>query len=337
MGLKREAWVDYIKVLACILVVLGHFFQSMAKANIIEDNQLYQWFNTTVYYFHVPLFFICSGYLYQKYTKIESIKKWKDNVIKKALVLGIPYFIFSIVTWILKSIFSKSVNSEIGGIFDILFLNPTSPYWYLYTLFFIFLVTPTLKKKYLWILTTISISLKILVIVWQNAFVFKVYALSSVFKNEIWFVIGMIIAIVGINKLCNHFLGLALGLLFLILSIFSYRIENSFVSLGMGIVACIAVIMIFADCKESIIMNKISKYTMPVFLMHTLFAAPMRIVLLKIGITNIAIHTISGIFISFIAPVITMIFLQAIKLDFIVYPGNLLKRIHSKNINDKSS
>ena len=28
----REKWVDDVKVIACILVVLGHFFQSMTKA-----------------------------------------------------------------------------------------------------------------------------------------------------------------------------------------------------------------------------------------------------------------------------------------------------------------
>ena len=68
----REKWVDDIKVIACILVVLGHFFQSMTKASIMPENDLYKWFNTTIYYFHVPLFFICSGYLYQKYSKVNE-------------------------------------------------------------------------------------------------------------------------------------------------------------------------------------------------------------------------------------------------------------------------
>ena len=42
----REKWVDDVKVIACILVVLGHFFQSMTKANILPENDLYEWFNT---------------------------------------------------------------------------------------------------------------------------------------------------------------------------------------------------------------------------------------------------------------------------------------------------
>lgn len=139
----REKWVDDVKVIACILVVLGHFFQSMTKANILPENDLYKWFNTTIYYFHVPLFFICSGYLYQKYSKVNDLKSWKRNVAKKVLVLGVPYVTFSTATWILKTVFSSNVNDQIGGLGDTLLLHPTAPYWYLYALFFIFLVTPT--------------------------------------------------------------------------------------------------------------------------------------------------------------------------------------------------
>lgn len=119
----------------------------MAKAGIITDNSFYQWFNTTIYYFHVPLFFICSGYLYQKYNRVNSVDSWFRNVLKKGLALGIPYFTFSTITWVLKTVFSGSVNDQIGGLGSTLFLHPTSPYWYLYCLFFIFLITPTFVSK----------------------------------------------------------------------------------------------------------------------------------------------------------------------------------------------
>lgn len=143
----REVWVDDVKVIACILVVLGHFFQSMIKADILPDNNLYEWFEKTIYYFHVPLFFICSGYLYQKYSKVDSLSSWSKNVLKKALALGVPYFTFSFATWLLKTVFSASVNDQIGGLSETLFLSPTSPFWFLYALFFIFLITPTFSDK----------------------------------------------------------------------------------------------------------------------------------------------------------------------------------------------
>lgn len=94
----REVWIDYIKVFACILVVLGHFFQSMVKTSILLDNGLYQWLDATIYYFHVALFFLCFDYLYQKYSRVEGVGACRNNVIKKAIALGIHYFVFSFAT-----------------------------------------------------------------------------------------------------------------------------------------------------------------------------------------------------------------------------------------------
>ena len=48
---KREIWVDNVKAFACILVAVGHFFQSMTKANIVPANTVFQWFNETIYLF----------------------------------------------------------------------------------------------------------------------------------------------------------------------------------------------------------------------------------------------------------------------------------------------
>ena len=160
----------------------------MSKANILPENDLYKWFNITIYYFHVPLFFICSGYLYQKYSKVSNMYSWCRNVVKKALALGVPYVTFTTATWVLKKVFSSSVNDQIGGLGDTLFLHPTAPYWYLYALFFIFLVTPTFSGVKVTIVgLIIALAAKILILTGGTS----VYAISTVLTNEIWFVLGM--------------------------------------------------------------------------------------------------------------------------------------------------
>ena len=94
----------------------------------------------------------------------------------------------------------------------------------------------------------------------------------------------------------------------------------------MGTMACAAVFMIIAKCKAIKSLDRFAKYTFPIFLMHTLFAAPCRVVLLKMGISNSLVQVVLGIVISFIGPVIAMIVLEKIKLDFLVYPMKVLRK-----------
>ena len=326
----REKWVDDVKVIACILVVLGHFFQSMTKANILSENDLYEWFNTTIYYFHVPLFFICSGYLYQKYSKVNSVGSWYRNVTKKVLALGVPYATFTTATWVLKKVFSSSVNDQIGGLGDTLFLHPTSPYWYLYALFFIFLVTPTFSSaKVAAVGIIISLSAKLLIL---TGIGYEIYAVSTFLSNEIWFVLGMSICAFNVQLKGRKVQGTICGLLFMILSIVVYmaKISGSAIPFAMGLLACVAVIMLVAGFEEKFGkgMDFLAKYTMPIFLMHTLFAAPLRSVLVKIGIVNPALHVMLGLGISFAGPIIAAWIMKKTKwLEFFLYPNKFIRKV----------
>lgn len=326
----REKWVDDVKVIACILVVLGHFFQSMTKSNILSENGLYQWFNTTIYYFHVPLFFICSGYLYQKYSKVNSVGSWCKNVAKKALALGVPYATFTTATWVLKKVFSSSVNDQIGGLGDTLFLHPTAPYWYLYALFFIFLVTPTFSDvKAAAVGLIVALAAKVLILTGGG---YSIYAVSTVLSNEIWFVLGMGICTFNVQMKGKRAQGTIFGLLFIILSIVVYtaEISGSMISFIMGFLACVAVILMAADFEEMFSrgMDFLAKYTMPIFLMHTLFAAPLRSVLLKVGVTSAVAHVVLGLGISFAGPIIAAWIMKKTKwMEFFLYPNKLIRKV----------
>lgn len=320
----REKWVDDVKVIACILVVLGHFFQSMTKANILPENDLYKWFNTTIYYFHVPLFFICSGYLYQKYSRVNNFKSWKRNVAKKAMALGVPYVTFSTATWVLKTVFSGSVNDQIGGLGDTLLLHPTSPYWYLYALFFIFLVTPTFSTVKMAVISlAVAVVAKVYILTVGST---GIYAVSTVLINEIWFMLGMSICVFDVQIRGKKLQGTAIGMVFLGLSVAVYmvNIQNSAISFVLSLLACAAVILLVAGFEERFgkAMRFLAKYTMPIFLMHTLFAAPMRSVLLKVGVMNAVVHVALGLGISFVGPIVAAWIMKKSKwMEFFLYPN----------------
>lgn len=329
---RKEIWVDNVKVIACILVVLGHFLMSMVTANVLPDVDLYQWFRQAIYYFHVPLFFICSGYLYQKLSRVDDIHSWRKNVLKKALNLGVPYFVFSFATWLLKTVFSSSVNTQIGGLFDTLFVHPTAPYWYMYALFFLFFITPTfLNKRMAKMGLAVALALKILSFFWSGFGVWVSYILS----NEIWFVIGMCLSVFEFKKYFrkkNLIFPIVTGVIFLLLSILVYMFEagNGVISFLLGLLACCSVVTviekIYENRSQSAIFGTLAKYTMPIFLMHTLFAATLRTVLFKLGIQNAVIHVILGIAISFIGPMIAAIIMKKTKwLEFFLYPGKFIR------------
>lgn len=312
----RENWIDHIKIFACILVALGHFFQSMCTAGILQPGAVYQWFNRTIYYFHVPLFFICSGYVYQKYSRVDSFIKWKRHVLKKMVTLGVPYFVFSLITWAIKRLFAGDVNSEVHGLGYDLFIHPMSPYWYLFALFFIFLITGTLADEKECGLTLVAATvLKIL------SEAVDCYAVRIVIGNQIWFVIGMAACKFGfteVAKKINSWVYILVGL-FLILSIW----ELKYLSFLMGLLACTAVMVLFVSaCGNP---STLAEYTMPVFLMHTIFAAGVRAVLLKMGIESVAIHTVLGLGASFVGPVAAAEAMKKLKLDILYQPGKYIK------------
>lgn len=125
--------------------------------------------------------------------------------------------------------------------------------------------------------------------------------------------------------------GTIFGMLFVILSIVVYTAEigGSAISFAMGLLACVAVILMVADFeqKSGRIINFLAKYTMPIFLMHTLFAAPLRSVLMKIGIENAVVHVVLGLGISFIGPIVAAWIMKKTKwLEFFLYPNKVCLR-----------
>lgn len=328
---NHEIWVDNVKVTACILVVLGHFFQSMVKADILPDNHLYQWFNQTIYLFHVPLFFLCSGYLYQKYSNVNSIRRWSSNLVKKLFNLGIPYFTFTIITLVLKKLFEGAVNTSENSFVKSLFINPIAPYWYFYVLFFIFLITPTfISAKKMLVFFVIALGMKLLYIfVDMNDSV--PYAIRGILDYEIWFAVGMLISRFRLTSRMNMKISL-LGVLFLALSVLVYAYDFSFqgMNLILSLLACASVISAiycrFKDNRQNKLFGMLSRYTLPIFVMHTIFAAGFRGVLLKLGITSAILHISVGLTVSFLCPILAAIIMEKIKyLDVFLYPSKYIK------------
>ena len=333
----REKWIDVCKLTACILVVAGHLLRGLSSAQIISENGIFGYLTTTVYFFHVQLFFFCSGYLYQSRAKAGFSNHFK-NAARKLLDLGIPYAFFSSAAYFLKTLFEDSVNhGNKRGLLEVLFVKPSAPYWFLYVLFFLFLVTPKFRKK-----KTAGIALGLSVILWalELVFLYRVnipYAAEGIMEDLVWFVMGMYVAKAGFMKEKVTFLKVLPWLSFIPCSILIYVFGIYFPGLDliMGTLGIGMTVTLSAFAARKIFRRGstayLVKYTMPIFLMHTMASPAARAVLLKAGITSAPVHLAAGMAAGIILPVtVAYIMKKTVALEFFLYPLKTAKKLKKK-------
>lgn len=62
---ERIVWIDFLKLFAIFLVVLGHviLFMGLKQNEVMHENTLYSF----IYSFHMPLFMTISGFFLINY------------------------------------------------------------------------------------------------------------------------------------------------------------------------------------------------------------------------------------------------------------------------------
>lgn len=154
---KRIEWIDICKGLAIILVIIGH--------SSLETGMAFN-LKSIIYSFHMPLFFILSGYLF--YNIKDKNKKMSDFITEKIKSLVIPYITFNIIILLFDLLKSFITNNQInllyrliGIIFPIRNNEYVGKTWFLIWIFlteliYQFISTNIKDKKFISILCIIS-------------------------------------------------------------------------------------------------------------------------------------------------------------------------------------
>lgn len=329
---KRIEWVDYLKAFACLLVVLGHLIQSLQKAELDGFENITGFIERSIYLFHMPLFMCMSGFLYNRTRKDFTAKSYGVFVLKKTINLGVPYFTFYCIFLSLNILFSSSVNTARSkSDFLSMFNNPMPPYWFLYALLSIFICVPLIEKIFnnnKYITLAFLAGLKIISLFSLT----PVYFINSVMSYGLYFYIGCFINDDKQTSLPKCVAGATVWSIASVL-LYLYRdgIEAhllAFIKIIFAITAIIILTQIFRRIKKSAVLDTFKKYTFQIFVMHTIFAAGIRILLLKAGVENYAVHFIAGIIFSVYAPVIvSMISDKIVYTNFFFYPLKTTEQI----------
>lgn len=121
MSGKRVLWIDSVKGILMILVVLGHAIQYSLVGDECENNRIWNY----IYSFHMPAFMAVSGWLSYR---VGGGQNRLSIIYRRALQLLVPYFAWEMIY--------RLLNGNLNG--ESLIKIFTHPYfWFLWVLFFI--------------------------------------------------------------------------------------------------------------------------------------------------------------------------------------------------------
>ncbi len=133
----RNKILDIAKGICIILVVFGHSFPDASNVGGIK-NPFWKNVYDIIYTFHMPFFFVASGYCFFHYLDKKGLKV-RLNLIKKSVKKFIvPYMFWGILFYFVQIIFDKYSNHEPSSHILLDLLKGNNPYtgmWYLYLLF----------------------------------------------------------------------------------------------------------------------------------------------------------------------------------------------------------
>ena len=131
--MQRDDYIDYLKGILIFLVVLGHCY-------VIKSSEMW-----LAYRFHMPLFFMISGYLF------NNKRSFKDFTIQKIKTIIVPYVIFFLISLFITELFMDKITLKQALIAFLLngkhLIDVTNwAIWYLPTFFIVSLVFYPISK-----------------------------------------------------------------------------------------------------------------------------------------------------------------------------------------------
>lgn len=286
---RRLDWVDYAKGIAIILVVFAHNLGGQIQAGLGLP-PLLSGIIPYAYSFHMPLFFFLSGLF-----AVHSYRKgFKAFVKSKVATIFYPFVIWSLIQGTLVSGMGSYVNHQISFLkrLPYLLVTPVGDMWFLEALFAMFLLFALLCR--------FGLPPAALLVIAVAATIASPWV-HPVIVNKICLNLVFFAPTVCFYRPVNKWLLSArppwlLAVFLLAASLQLVAVFGPFTqdwNTGIRVSAAFLGIASAASLSELLVRGEqvpwikmewlkvIGQYSMPIFLMHTIFGAGMRIVLTK--------------------------------------------------------
>jgi fucose 4-O-acetylase-like acetyltransferase len=300
----RLNWIDYAKGVGIIFVVFGHVIKGLYSAKLINPVFFYYAVNF-VYSFHMPLFFILSGYFFVK----SFLKRGtREFILNKFETILYPFVIWSLLQTFIEIKLSAYTNNHVKSseLLTCLYL-PRSQFWFLFALFFINILCVfffKLSKKW-------GVLFSICVCVVYYLMNYQLYVFDKTFVNLIYFTFGIVLS--QRNNITKQLLQNAYifllnivifsGSLYLYFNFTKTEWYNLLLPQLSGSFVIIYVSERMCNHKAFSIIQYLGVNSLIIYLVHMLAGNGTRIFLNKVlHIQNSSIHIIAGTILGLLIP-----------------------------------
>lgn len=280
-----------------------------------------------------------SGYVYSMNGEWKSKGTKISFILNKTISLGIPYILFTIVYFGINSMVSGTNHSFTVNDLAYIWNTPIAQYWFLYALLILFICW-VLLSNFLrnWQITLMLILLYYMLsmtncnlAIFQRALGYSfAFGLGTMTKS---FFIDRLSLEKRLTLIITH---ITLTLTIIYLGFNGRYIFNEIEQL-LGIIGSIAFITLIyhLDLIQKILLL-LCKYSFPIYLLHTIFTAAVRIFLFKTGISNYYCHVILGVIAGILGPLIIAFMTTKFRiLDFAFYPNKYIRIEKNNSVNLK--
>ena len=204
-------------------------------------------------------------------------------------------------------------------------MYPINQMWYMYAISIITLCAPLLQKQNAKKVLIVALMLKGMMCIPACNKAVPV-PFNYLADNLLWYVMGSLWAYMKID--IEKSVAFVMVAVFFVINTIAFVVDvenlgcNAFLTFA-GVVASVGVFYSTASNKNKIsfVWKMIAKHMLPIYLLHTICAAGIRIILLRLNITSGGIHLLMGLLFSFVIPIICGEVANRIKiLNFCFYP-----------------
>lgn len=294
----RVDWIDSAKGFTMLLVIIGHCVDGYINAHMFPNLKLeLQFTYDFLYSFHMPLFFILSGFLYYYTYSGANLRK----IVDKASELIMLYFGYSIVQCLIQIAMAGRINRNVT--FNDIFLLPiytVPPYWYLYVLAFLYIISYAFRP-----LNPVKLIISlILCVISVFGIHISAFSISDIAFYFLFFTIGGLMALkrFDLRFKKGHFIILLFVYIVVVLLGSVSGLGKILRALLLSLIV-LSVFCSFSSIKSIRLFNLCGKYCLPIYLLHSYLTAGTRVVLKAIQCDNILLYLSSGMVLGVVLPI----------------------------------